>query len=217
MRFLSSGTSVTEAERNRYPKSVLEPDPPLAVSRRESMIRAAKAFVLALFMTGALTACATRPPPPANISAPFVIERDLAGRNTARGTFRSITGARRDFTAELSGAWDGRVLILVEQFAFDDGERDTKTWRLQRAANGEWSGTREDVVGTARGFQDGDVFRLEYDVNLATGNGGTRKVRFRDVLALRGPGVIINTATVGWYGLRVGSVELTMTRPQAAQ
>ena len=179
------------------------------------MIRAVRAFALAVLIGGTLSACATRPPPPANISAPFAVERDLAGRNTARGTFRSITGARRDFTAELNGAWDGRTLTLVEQFAFDDGERDTKTWRLQRLANGEWSGTREDVVGTARGFQDGDVFRLEYDVNLATGNGSTRKVRFRDVLALGGPGVVINTATVGWYGLRVGSVELTMTRPAA--
>ncbi|ANP45424.1 DUF3833 family protein [Candidatus Viadribacter manganicus] len=159
------------------------------------------------------SACATRPPTPAAASTqPFVVERDLAGASVARGEFRSITGVRRGFTAQLNGTWDGETLTLVEDFAYDDGERDRKTWRLQRVAPGEFVGTREDVVGQARGFQDGDVFRLEYDVVLPSENGRGRKVRFRDVLALRADGDILNNATVGWLGLRVGSVSLVIER-----
>lgn len=159
------------------------------------------------------TACATRPPAPAEASATaFVLERDLAGQSTARGEFRAVTGVRRPFTAQLNGTWDGQTLVLVEDFAFDDGERDRKTWRLTRVGPGRYTGTREDVVGEAVGFQDGDVFRLEYDVILPTENGRGRKVRFRDVLALNAEGDVLNNATVGWFGLHVGSVSLVIER-----
>lgn len=159
------------------------------------------------------TACATRPPAPTEATgSAFVLERDLVGASTARGEFRAITGVRRPFTAQLNGTWDGETLTLVEDFAYDDGERDRKTWRLQRVGPGEFTGTREDVVGQARGFQDGNAFRLEYDVILPTENGRGRKVRFRDVLALRADGDILNTATVGWFGFRVGSVSLVIER-----
>lgn len=158
-------------------------------------------------------ACATRPPVPSASSAtPFVAERDLVGASVARGEFRAITGVRRGFTAQLNGAWDGSTLTLVEDFVYDDGERDRKTWHLRRTGPGRFTGTREDVVGEAQGFQDGDVFRLEYDVILPSENGRGRKVRFRDVLALRADGDILNNATVGWHGLRVGSVSLVIER-----
>jgi len=171
-----------------------------------------KPVLLAAALTLSLAACATRPPPPSPIAAqPIAIERALAGRTLARGEFRSITGARRGFDATLNGTWDGRVLTLVEDFAFDDGERDRKTWRLEQIAPGRFTGTREDVVGVADGFQDGNVFRLEYNVRL-----GDRVVRFRDVLALTPDGDVQNDATVGWAGLRVGSVSLLIRREAVA-
>lgn len=179
-----------------------------------------KFATLALTLLSApLAACATRPPVPAEaITESFVIERDLVGQSVARGEFRSITGVRRGFTAQLSGTWDGRFFTLVEDFAFDDGVRDSKTWRLERVADGRYVGTREDVVGEAVGFQDGAVFRLEYDVVLAGENGEGRKVRFRDVMALNRGGDVINNAVVGWFGLRVGSVSLLIERePASAQ
>lgn len=169
-------------------------------------------FAAVAALSALASACATRPPPPAETAAPFQLERDLVGATTARGEFRAITGVRRPFTAQLNGTWDGQTLVLIEDFAFDDGERDRKTWRLTRVGPGRYTGTREDVVGEAIGFQDGNVFRLEYDVILPTENGRGRKVRFRDVLALRGDGDVINNATVGWFGLRVGSVSLTIER-----
>lgn len=161
----------------------------------------------------ALGACATRPSVPrAAADSPLVIERDLVGRTIARGEFRAITGVRRAFTATIDGTWDGEVLTLVEDFVFDDGARDRKTWRLRRVAPGRFIGSREDVVGEALGFQDGNVFRLEYDMRLPSENGAGRRVRFRDVLALTRDGAVLNRANVGFWGLRVARVELTMRR-----
>lgn len=168
----------------------------------------AVALAATLMFSFLTSACATRPPPPRGLAAePIAIEQALAGRTSARGEFRSITGVRRGFDATLEGAWDGQVLTLVEDFAFDDGERDRKTWQLEQVGPGRFAGTREDVVGVADGFQDGPVFRLEYDVRL-----GDRVVRFRDVLALTPEGHVLNNATVGWRGLRVGSVSLRIWR-----
>lgn len=171
------------------------------------------ALATTLALATALSACATAPAiPPTASTSQFVIERDLAGASVARGTFRSITGANRGFVAQLNGTWDGATLTLVEDFVFDDGERDRKTWRLQRVGPGRYVGTREDVVGQAVGTQDGNVFRLEYDVTLPTENGRGRRVHFRDVMALNAEGDVLNNATVGWFGLRVGSVSLVIER-----
>jgi hypothetical protein len=171
-----------------------------------------KRLAILVVACAGLAACATAPSPPSTVGDRFVLERDLAGQSVARGEFRSITGARRPFTANLNGVLAGEKFTLVEDFAFDDGERNRKTWVLTRVPNGEWTGVREDVVGRARGFQDGNVFRLEYDVRLPSKTGRGRKVRFRDVLALREQGEIANDASVGWHGLHVGAVHLVITR-----
>ncbi len=159
-----------------------------------------------------LAACATRPPIPAEAAAgPFVIEEALAGETVGRGRITTITGVDRGFEARLNGTWDGTTLTLVEDFLFDDGETDRKTWRLTKLPNGEYEGTREDVVGTARGFRDGNGFRLEYLIDLPTGSGGSRRVKFRDILALDGGGDVLNDATIGYWGFRVGRVRLTIS------
>lgn len=163
-----------------------------------------------------MSACATPPRAPSEaLGVPFVLERDLGGATTARGEFRAITGVRRPFTAELNGVMDGDVFSLTEHFQFDDGERDTKTWRLRRVGPGRYEGTREDVVGIAIGRQDGDYFRLEYKVRLPSESGRGRIVRFRDILFLNQGGVG-NTASVGWLGVRVGEVTLQIERPRDA-
>lgn len=168
--------------------------------------------VYVAFLLSALAGCATAPAAPDRaLDSAFSLERDLAGSTVARGEFRSITGVRRGFTAMLAGKLEGDVFTLDEEFLYDDGERDRKTWRLTRTGPGRYSGSREDVIGEARGFQDGNFFRLEYDVRLPSKNGSGRIVRFRDVLYLE-PGGVGNDATVGWRGLRVGSVKLKIER-----
>ena len=170
-------------------------------------------FAKIVLTTGLLCACATRPPlPDTAVDGPFVIEELLAGKTVGKGGIKTITGVDRAFTATLDGTWDGQVLTLVEDFVYADGEIDQKTWRLKKLPNGEYEGTREDVVGTARGFQVENGFRLEYLIDLPTGPGRTTRVKFRDILALNGNGDVLNTASVGYRGFRVGRVSLVIER-----
>ena len=174
-------------------------------------MRLAGFFVYPAFL--AIAGCATPPPIPEGTGAkPFVIEQALQGDTVARGEFRSITGVQRGFNAQLHGKWDGRYFTLVEDFVYDDGEKDRKTWRLERVAPGKYIGHREDVVGKAIGTQDGNVFRLEYDVVLPAKKGKGTQVHFRDVMALNPEGAVVNNAVVSFWGFRVGHVHLVIQR-----
>lgn len=161
-----------------------------------------------------LLGCALAPGMPAETGQEtFLIERDLAGQTVARGNFSAINGVKRGFTAYMTGTLAGDRFTLAERFEYDDGEKDQKTWVLTRQPNGEWSGTREDVVGKARGWQDGKAFRLAYDVVLPNEDGSPgMQVHFQDVMVKRTDGVVLNRASVGWWGFGVASVELEIRR-----
>jgi hypothetical protein len=173
--------------------------------------------LLALLLMGsALVGCASRPefatPQP---TKPLVLEEALVGRVLGEGAFvNSLTGGETKFSVVIDGAWDGKVLTLVEDFTYEDGSTDRKTWRLTRTGAGAFDGVREDVIGTADVRRDGPGVRLDYYVTLMTGLGGI-DVRFQDLLYLNEDGSIANKAVVSKFGLRVGRVDITM-RPQPA-
>lgn len=159
------------------------------------------------------SACATRPGVPDIPIDTFNLQEDLLGKTVGRGNFSSITGTDRDFTAYIDGSWDGKVMTLVEDFEYADGVKERKTWKLTLLPNGEYSGVREDVVGTARGYQDGKTFRLEYTMAIPNDDGTPgRKVTFKDVLIKQSDGTIRNYANVGLWGFKVGEVSLLITR-----
>ncbi len=169
-------------------------------------------LLLAFMVMGpALAGCASQPrfavPPPTET---LVLEESLVGRVSGEGAFvNSITGSETKFSVLIDGAWDGKVLTLVEDFTYEDGSIDRKTWRLTRTADGAYEGTREDVIGTAEVRQDGPGVRLDYYVTLTTGLGDI-DVRFQDLLYVNDDGMIANKAVVSKFGLRVGRVDITM-------
>ncbi|MDZ4762615.1 MAG: DUF3833 family protein [Alphaproteobacteria bacterium] len=161
-----------------------------------------------------VSSCALAPGLPKDTGpTPFVIERDLEGPTVARGEFSAINGLKRGFTAYLDGARSGDIFTLTERFEYDDGEKDQKTWVLTLKGDGAYTGTREDVVGKAKGWQDGQAFRLAYDVRLPNEKGEPGlKVHFQDVMVKTAEGVVLNNASVGKWGFGIARVELEIKR-----
>ena len=155
---------------------------------------------LALLLFAALAAS------PAH-SADLRLEDFFKGKTYAYGSFGAITGLHRSFRVDLTGHVRGKVLTLREDFRYDDGERDTKTWIFTRTGPNTYSGTREDVLGETTVRLSGNTARFTYRVDLNPG-GKPNIVRFHDKLVLRDDGTLRNTALVTKFGLPIARVRV---------
>ena len=141
----------------------------------------------------------------------FTLEGYFAGKTSAVGSFSAINGVKRKFTVDLMGKWNGKTLTLVEDFAYDDGERDRKTWRFERVARGKYRGTREDVIGETLVTISGNTARFSYLVDLDASNKSNR-VRFYDTMRLQDDGTLLNKALVTKFGLPVALTRVEFRR-----
>ena len=136
----------------------------------------------------------------------------FTGKTVADGKFAAINGVKRDFNVKLTGHWNGRKLTLVEDFVYSDGVKNRKTWRMTKTAEGRYTGTREDVVGTATVKVSGQTARFSYYVDIDEGP-GQNIVRFYDTLKFAADNKTMkNTALVTKYGLPVARVKVDFRR-----
>ncbi len=169
-----------------------------------------KQYLVLIPVMISLSACSTVPiVPEATKTLPFILERDLAGTSKASGVFvNGITGERRKFNVKLNGIANRNQFTLKEDFAYEDGERDTKTWVFTRISSTEYSGTREDVVGSAVIKSVDHKVTLSYDVELKMKNNSKLTVHFEDVLWKQDAKTIFNRAIVSKWGVPIGNVDL---------
>lgn len=142
----------------------------------------------------------------------FSLESYFVGKTRAVGSFSAITGLKRKFTVDLTGRWKDQTLTLVEDFVYEDGERERKTWRFTKISDGHYRGTREDVVGETLVKISGDTARFTYLIDLPS-KGGTNRVRFHDKMTLESDGRLINTALVTKFGFPVALTRVEFERP----
>ena len=147
-------------------------------------------------------------------SADLQLEDFFQGKTYAFGSFGAITGLKRSFRVDLTGQVRGGVLTLREDFHYDDGERDTKTWIFTRTGPKTYSGTREDVVGETTVHLSGNTARFSYRVDLNP-SGKPNVVRFFDKLVLADDGTLRNTALVTRFGLPIARVRVNFARTLA--
>jgi hypothetical protein len=140
------------------------------------------------------------------------LEKVLPQITKATGSFSAINGTRRTFTVDLNTTWDGRTLTLVEDFVFNDGEKDRKTWRFRKTGENTYVGTREDVIGETTLTVNGKRATFSYDVYLDSKN-QANKVRFHDTLILQDDGSVLNKATVWKSVLPVAWVTVNFLAP----
>ncbi len=95
----------------------------------------------------------------------FDIKNYFTGDLIAWGMVQDYSNkVTRRFCVELTGTWKSNQGELAEVFYFDDGEVSYRTWQLTKLLNGEYSGSAEDVVGTAKGKQSGYAFQWQYQL-----------------------------------------------------
>lgn len=175
-----------------------------------SKLRAGASWLL---MAASLTGCGGMALQDFATSRPDMrLEEYFSGRTKAWGLFEDRFGnVRRQFVVDLVGRWDGRELLLEEDFLYDDGERDRRVWRIVKLADGSYEGRADDVIGVAKGAAAGRAFNWRYTVDLKTDDGPVR-VQFDDWLFRQDAEVVLNKAEITKYGLQVGQVFLSFRK-----
>ena len=151
----------------------------------------------------------------------LVLEEFFSGESVAYGIFEDRFGnLRRQFRVNLSGALDGNRLVLNEEFLYDDGERASRSWTIDRlgsASDGavNYTGRAADVKATAHGVNAGNALNWRYDITLEM-SGINLDVHFDDWIYKQDEDIAINRAFVTKYGVEIGSVTIVFIRGKTA-
>lgn len=105
------------------------------------------------------------------------------------------------------------VLVLTEDFLFDDGETERRVWRIQPRDGGAYTATAGDLIGEARGAVRGGALRWSYLFSLKLGARRLR-VRFRDTFVQVADDVLLNEARVTKFGFELGRTTIVIRRDQ---
>jgi Protein of unknown function (DUF3833) len=136
------------------------------------------------------------------------VEDYFEGSTRAWGIFEDRFGRiRRQFTVDMTGRRDGEELVLEERFTYDDGDTDSRVWRIRKTGDGAYEGRAGDVIGVAAGEAAGNALHWRYTLNLRVGN-GTWAVAFDDWMFLQPGGVLLNRAHMSKWGVEIGSLSL---------
>ncbi len=135
------------------------------------------------------------------------------GDITAHGLFTDRSGkVVRRFVVTMKCTWQGDDGVLDEHFVYSDGQTQRRVWKLHQLADGHFSGTAEDVVGTAQGQSAGNAFQWGYTLRLPV-DGKTYEVQFDDWMYLIDEHVMLNKAVMSKFGVRLGEVTLAFHKP----
>lgn len=118
------------------------------------------------------------------------------------------------FTVVMDCEWKGNQGVLDEAFTYSDGTTQRRIWRLTKHADGRYTGTADDVVGTANGQTRGNAFRWTYTLALPV-DGKVYNVDLDDWMYLIDDRVMLNRATMSKLGFRLGEITLSFTKRAA--
>lgn len=164
-----------------------------------------------VFLT--LTACSsTNIDLYANNKPALDVTNFFSGKLTAHGIVKNRSGeVIRFFNADLVGSWSNGVGTLEEEFLFDDGEIQHRTWILKPNGKGGYVSTANDVTGSGTLNTAGNALFMKYVLQVAYKD-STIDVSVDDRMYLVKQGVLMNESILTKFGFEVGSVSLVILK-----
>lgn len=136
------------------------------------------------------------------------LEEFFSGKLTAYGMVLGRSGnLLRRFEADLVGTWDGNKGELAEWFRFDDGEKSTRIWYLEKTGENRYQGYADDVIGVAKGRTSGSALYWKYSLEIEV-DGSLYNVTLDDWMFLMDDNRLFNTTEMTKFGFKVGSLVL---------
>lgn len=170
--------------------------------RRQGPRRWRPLFVLVVL----LGACSSLPPVHFAESGPrFEPDRYFEGPVRSWGVMENRRGNPRSrFRTEMLGRREGDILVVTQDFTFEDGRTQQRVWRIRRVDEHRYEATAPDVIGVAPGEAYGNTFHWEYTLAVNPRNVFTR-VRMHHWMYLQADGTtLINRVVITKLGLVIG-------------
>jgi len=170
-------------------------------------------YLIPIIGIGMLSACSTTDVTQYAQEKPVLdLQQYFNGTIDAWGMFqdRSDKVVKR-FNVVIQCSWKDGVGTLDEDFTYSDGTTQKRIWTLKKGANGQYTGTAADVVGTAIGITAGNAFRWSYVLALPVGD-KVYNVNFDDWMFLMDDQVMLNRAVMSKFGFKLGEVTLSFRK-----
>ncbi len=113
----------------------------------------------------------------------------------------------RRFDVKLLASWQGNKGKIKEWFEFDDGEKSTRIWQLEKTSENQYKGTAGDVIGIATGETQGSALYWRYDLEIPV-DGTTYQITLDDWMFLIDEKRLFNKTNMTKWGFNVGEVIL---------
>lgn len=164
---------------------------------------------MGVFM-GVLTGCSDMPTfesfhsktPTLNIKEYF------NGKIEAWGFLQDRSGeVTRRFHVSMMGSWQEDKGTLEEQFIFDDGEKQLRTWTFEIKGPNQFIARAADVIGTAEGRQEGNAINMKYVLRIPVKN-TTYDITIDDWLILLDQKRLMNISNLTKFGFNVGKLTI---------
>lgn len=160
-----------------------------------------------------LSACAGVSPEVYRTQTPVLdIATYFDGPLTAWGYFADRSGeVKRRFTVTMRGEWQGNQGVLTEDFAWSDGTRSQRVWRITKIDAHRYVGRADDVKGEATGTAWGNALQWKYTLRLPV-DGKTYEVQFDDWMYLMDDTVMLNKSVMRKFGFKLGEIVIAFRK-----
>lgn len=171
-----------------------------------------KATLVAIALT-AVSACSSVTVEKYSDNEPLLVpEEFFDGQLNAHGIVKDRGGqVIRYFSAKIKAYWAGGVGTLDESFVFDDGEQQTRVWKLKPQPDGSYVATAGDVIGEGKMKVAGNSLFLDYVLRIPYGD-GTIDLRIDDRMYLVSERVLLNESVMTKWGFEVGQITLVIEK-----
>jgi hypothetical protein len=171
-----------------------------------------KTILLALCAV-ALSACSSVKVEDYASNKPVLVpETFFDGKLVAHGIVKDRGGkVIRYFSADIDAWWENGVGTLDERFIFDDGEAQTRVWKLEKNEDSSYRATAGDVIGEGRMKVSGNALFLDYVLRVPY-DGDTIDLRIDDRMYQVSDRVLLNESIMTKFGVEVGEVTLVILK-----
>ncbi len=174
--------------------------------------------LMVLAMIGMLFGCGKIDPNIYSANKPIIDPAVFfSGKTVAKGVLKNRAGeVTRSFVADIVGSLSKDekgedILTLNEEFRFNDGEVQHRTWVMTKTGDNTYNATAGDVIGTAKGKTAGNAFNLRYVLRVPV-DGKTYDIDMDDWMYLVDDTTVINNTMMTKFGFKVGELMLVIEK-----